>query len=413
MNDTLEAERYYEQTFENDPSEFSCENKLGFTALCAACPLVTLFGDCPKEIVNSSLLTPSEGYDFSAFEPDHSIGFEFDVPLQSQLVNEQKDESIEEAPDYTQTETPKISQVESKKPSRQSYLELLLDDSIPVVLASVFQPPKKEIVQLEPQVTLEKDPLPIVRKDVKQKIVTQSSPHPELTESTLPIEPVEPLPLVKPREIMSPKVVPESIVIKNDKPVIKKAVVAQEVKPSQPQPKQSTTKIVAITEPLITEIALPTKPTVNKNIPIKNAPVEIVETINEDLVVQEPPIEELLAEQIFENIIIESAPKFYEPVLRLEPAPEYELEPEPEHVSISEPESELEPLLPIKKNKEQCHTSLSLHIEEQPIPKEPEVIQTLINDTPEILTQNNRALVSSLLKNVSLLLGSFVLKITL
>ncbi|MGV9001826.1 MAG: hypothetical protein ACOH18_02630 [Candidatus Saccharimonadaceae bacterium] len=149
---------------EYEPSSISCENKLGFTALCASCPLVALLGACPKEIrentadntLDKDIATGDEVVnDFltiNVVERNDSLDAVKEInkePPVKVLRNEPIDIDTNPVamqvhstsrinfPEDTPIVTINFEKNEVLKPWR-SYKDLLFDDTIPVVLAPQF-----------------------------------------------------------------------------------------------------------------------------------------------------------------------------------------------------------------------------------------------------------------------------------
>lgn len=155
-----EESRLSEYESSTNLDEVPCENKIGFTVLCGSCPLVKLFGDCPKEIQDREFEPPlidsldaSDAF-FAPLGEELKDILAVDSPLaelstilsQAQLNNAETLPVLKKVP-LKQTEENDIqepivqavpSRVEEKVEIR-SFRELLFDDSVSIVVAPLFQ----------------------------------------------------------------------------------------------------------------------------------------------------------------------------------------------------------------------------------------------------------------------------------
>jgi len=167
---------YEEVSVETDTlqADFPCENKLGFTALCASCFLVNLYGDCPKNIREKAASEQNEATDNqqapsftleSALAPSHlesaaqadkepiAIAPVYEAPKVKPVVSEvirQEPSLVEEV-----VTTPAPEQA----PSR-SYRDLLFDDTVEVVVAYPKPNRKKALVESAPVAVLQEETIP-------------------------------------------------------------------------------------------------------------------------------------------------------------------------------------------------------------------------------------------------------------
>lgn len=192
------------QEYCEDPSEYaeplSCELKLGAVALCASCPLLRLFGDCPK-----ALSAPAEFFELDTialqepsfiYEDAVDAGYQ-ELPLESTV----KEPVLEEMP---------------RVDKQAYYRQQIFDDTVKVV--SVWEP-KTAIPKPTRSLADAENPLPQPKTLARAQPSPQIKPTPalkelELQEVSVPFTPIS-VPVLTPAldlapEVLQPKV-PEAI----------------------------------------------------------------------------------------------------------------------------------------------------------------------------------------------------------
>ncbi len=369
------------EAIDRESFEVPCENKIGFIALCASCPLVSLFGECPKDVINKpQQLEFNEiesingdsfqdiGFNFESMVPQDPNGIEV-VPVRIVEPPQPKENpvTVEKTPKPKQkseqkVDKKKIEKVIEKK-AAPSYLELLLDDAVPVVVATAFRPVKKE-VQLPPN---------------------EPTHNQELNAETPVMKELEPVQVKEPESILTD---PEP-----------------EFDSEAPLPAVEL-KVIPAQEPIEPVIFEESAASIEDDID-----VPFVESL--DTTTEYPPQPKPLEKK--NNSDVQSVPDLGV-IYAIAPQEEVKNKPEfPEAVLVSSPASAID--------KELVSTVETIPLEEnyhQPEPLNEQPQQPLVTekvaapeDTPEILAQNTMFDTSAILKNIWTLLGSFVLKITL
>ena len=142
----IEAEAPAPAEFEPTPD---CSEQIGFTALCGSCPLLRMLGDCPKAIREArSEVEPIVVIEESLKEAEELYSYE---ALQAKELSIEPTEVSELESEFSITESepvaeePKVEKpVSSKQPESESktrsYRDLLLDDSVEMVIAESIAP---------------------------------------------------------------------------------------------------------------------------------------------------------------------------------------------------------------------------------------------------------------------------------
>lgn len=258
----VESKPSYEETaieVDSAAAEFPCENKIGFTALCASCYLVTLLGDCPKNIRENATSPEEPSIDSQetlfAAEP-----FIFSLDTDS-LVNESAVTApasdgpsirpvVVEAPRQEQPIAKEIVvAAEPERTSARSYRDLLFDDAVEVVIATPKI--KQENVTPKPLFTdtpqREVTPAPVyneVPREIQVNPISEAeiTPGPLATSEifTEPTPPAQVQPSPEAQIIAEPEAV--EIVAVLDEPEYKQ-------EPTPPQQPKATTPAASV-EPL-------------------------------------------------------------------------------------------------------------------------------------------------------------------
>lgn len=150
----------------------SCDVELGYVALCASCPLLRMFGDCPKEIRELSSQADEAAEPF-LLEGDNFLFFKAEDPFRVEakdLSRAEPEDSINDKPEdpvcdkpedqhYVESDRPSYAQLNKKLPADpadnikikiksttvnlplpkvkiekpRTFRDLLFDDSVPIV----------------------------------------------------------------------------------------------------------------------------------------------------------------------------------------------------------------------------------------------------------------------------------------
>ena len=220
MPESLEVafERATDETLHDDRfdalREASCENKIGYTALCASCPLALLPGNCLKiirervedDVTYGVEVLGGEALDVGMLPVTFDWGLEdslHDEPFSAELQDEatllsdstprapivesptEAVVEIREVPLVRRETKPQVERdVEKNDSPRRSYLELLLDDDVPAVFAL---PPRPAPVQVKS--TPHKATVEVVQPQARKPVMRDAAPA-EILADVPPIEEV-------------------------------------------------------------------------------------------------------------------------------------------------------------------------------------------------------------------------------
>lgn len=243
MNAEVLAEIEPEISYEDAPldreaslDEFPCENKLGFTALCASCYLVKFLGDCPKNIreraaeANETIAIDEDPF-LPVFDTDifpEYQPFTFDEPLSEATVIEEpilasvsreiQPGAVETAPTKPATSEDHIvlEQAPAAQPERETtrnYRDLLFDESIEFVVAAPRPMVKRTTEEVQPIATesiavVETIVSPDVETVIPEPEILPAFVYTEKHDESIVVEPtleltVEPVVFVEPEPVFT------------------------------------------------------------------------------------------------------------------------------------------------------------------------------------------------------------------